>query len=202
MSVPQIHCAHAGHLSNNTRVGDDDSAAGSTGLRADGLDLLDDSLGSLISDLAEDAVLAVEPGAGDGGDEELRAVGVGTSVSHGEEEGLLVAELEVLILELAAVDRDTTGTVAASEVTTLEHELRDDTVERRLLVTVTSGGLSKSTEVLAGDGGNLIEELHDDATNGLVVDADIEENITSGLEAGDRLVVEGHLQERRFRSVQ
>lgn len=40
----------------------------------------------------------------DGGDEELRAVGVGTSVSHGEETLLGMLELEVLVLELCAID--------------------------------------------------------------------------------------------------
>ena len=49
------------------------------------------------SKLTEDDVLAVEPGGHDGGDEELRAVRVRASVSHREEEGLIVLELEVLI---------------------------------------------------------------------------------------------------------
>ena len=35
--------------------------------------------------LAEDGVLAVEPSSLHGGDEELRAVGVGAGVGHGEE---------------------------------------------------------------------------------------------------------------------
>jgi len=39
-----------------------------------------------------------------GGDEELRAVGVGTGVGHGEETRLGVSLLEVLICEFLAVD--------------------------------------------------------------------------------------------------
>ena len=39
-----------------------------------------------------------------GGDEELRAVGVGTSVCHGEKARLGVSLLEVLICEFLAVD--------------------------------------------------------------------------------------------------
>lgn len=39
-----------------------------------------------------------------GGDEELGAVGVATSVGHGEETLLGVLELEVLILEAVTVD--------------------------------------------------------------------------------------------------
>jgi hypothetical protein len=40
----------------------------------------------------------------DGGDEELGAVGVATSVGHGEEALLGVLELEVLVLEAVTVD--------------------------------------------------------------------------------------------------
>ena len=48
---------------------------------------------------------AIEPGGDDGGDEELRAVGVWAGVSHAEHEGLLVLELEVLVCKFLAVDR-------------------------------------------------------------------------------------------------
>lgn len=41
---------------------------------------------------------------GNGGDEKLGAVGVNTGVSHGEKTTLGVPELEVLVLELFAVD--------------------------------------------------------------------------------------------------
>lgn len=40
----------------------------------------------------------------DGGDEELGAVGIATSVGHGEEALLRVLELKVLVLEAVAVD--------------------------------------------------------------------------------------------------
>lgn len=80
-----------------------DGAAGG----AAGLDALDDAhgLGVAVGHLAEDDVAAVEPLGLDGGDEELRAVGVGPGVGHAEEEGLGVLELEVLVRELLAVDR-------------------------------------------------------------------------------------------------
>jgi len=67
-------------------------------------------------------------GSYDGRDEELRTVGVRSSVGHGQQSRLGVAELEVLVLELLAVDGLATGTVTAGEVTTLEHELGNHTV--------------------------------------------------------------------------
>lgn len=106
-----------------------DVGADGTGVAAESLDLLDDLEGSVVSDLTEDDVLAVEPRGHNGGDEELGAVAVnwlvycnpsylrvnlrvGTSVGHGEDTGLGVLEDEVLIGELLTVDGATTGTLA------------------------------------------------------------------------------------------
>jgi hypothetical protein len=51
-----------------------DVAAEGAGGGAESLDLLDDLHGLVISDLAEDDVLAIEPRGDNGGDEELGAV--------------------------------------------------------------------------------------------------------------------------------
>lgn len=45
-----------------------------------------------------------------------------------------MTQLEVLILELVAVDRLATGAITLGEVTTLNHEVLDDTVESGVLV--------------------------------------------------------------------
>ena len=75
--------------------------------------------------LTEDDVSAIEPRCDDGGDEELRAVGVLASVSHGQETGLGVLQLEVLVRKLLAVNGLSTRTIVAGEVATLAHELGD-----------------------------------------------------------------------------
>lgn len=91
------------------------------------LDLVDDVVA--LKDLAEDDVPAIEPGCDGGGNEELGAVGVLAGVGHAwrlvssrrsfderlirlhtEETLASVADLEVLILELVAVDRLSAGT--------------------------------------------------------------------------------------------
>ena len=71
-------------------------------IRTIGLNFLDKVL--TLGHLAKDNVLAVEPRGNDGSYEELRPVGVGTGIGHREEEGTLVAKLEVLIGELVAID--------------------------------------------------------------------------------------------------
>lgn len=85
---------------------------------------------------------------------ELRAVGVGAGVGHGEQTRLVVLQVEVLVGKLGTVDGLTTGTVAGSEVTTLEHEVGDDTVERGALVTEALLTRGESTEVGGGLGDN------------------------------------------------
>ena len=69
--------------------------------------------------LAEDDVLAVKPGGGHGGDEELRTIRVLASVGHGQLPGPRVLELEVLVRKLLAVDRLAPGAVALGEVAAL-----------------------------------------------------------------------------------
>jgi len=51
--------------------------------------------------------------------EELRAVGVRTGVGHGQQEWLVVGELEVLVRELFAVDRLAAGALEDSQYNAL-----------------------------------------------------------------------------------
>jgi len=64
------------------------------------------------------------PASNHGGNEELRAVGVRSSISHGKETGLGVLQCEVLVCEFLAVDGLSTSSVPSGEVTSLQHELR------------------------------------------------------------------------------
>ena len=102
-----------------TAVHDLDLSTGLTGPAAVGLDLLHDI--HAIDNLTEHAVMAVQMRSGhlqirskkgsNGGDEELRTVGVGTSVGHGKETGSVVADTEVLVRKLSAVDGLTSVTI-------------------------------------------------------------------------------------------
>ena len=88
---------------------------------------------------------------------------VGTSVGHGQEAGLGVLELEVLVGELLSVDGLATSAVTTGEVTTLEHEVGDDAVERGALVAEALLAGAESAEVLGGLGDNVTEEVEVDA---------------------------------------
>lgn len=73
-----------------------------------------------ISGLTNKLLLTIEPGGNDGGDEELRALGVGTSIGHGQVTGALVLDFKVLVVKLAAIDGLTTNARAVGKVTTLK----------------------------------------------------------------------------------
>ena len=68
-------------------------------------------------------------------------------------------ELKVLVLELLAVDGLATSAVATGEVTTLEHELGDDTVEGRALVSETLVALAQLHEVFGGLWDDVVVEV-------------------------------------------
>jgi len=108
-----------------------------------------------------------------------------TSVGHGQQERLAVLQLEVLVGKFLAVDGATTGAlielstlchvtvtlliwqlsyIATSEVTTLKHELWDDSMELGANVALTLLlGFAKLLEVLGGLGDDIVEELEVDA---------------------------------------
>lgn len=142
---------------------------------------------STINNLTKDNVLTIEPRGGNGGDEELGAVGTGTSIGHGEKVGLVVPELEVLISKLLAVDGLATSAVAPGEVTALQHKLRNDTMESRALVMKRLSRLAhtlltstESTEVLGSPGSDIGEELKGDTASGLATNGNVKENLTAG----------------------
>lgn len=128
------------------RVSNDDLLGGTSALRSVRLDALDDV--HALDDAAEHDVLAVQPRRLHGGQEELAAVGVWSSVGHGQDAWAGVLELEVLVLELVAVDRLATSAVVVGEVASLAHEVRDDTVESAALVAEALLARAQRAEVL------------------------------------------------------
>jgi len=157
---------HLSHLLGRTAVDDGwlDLVLNLTRARASRLKLLHDLQGCRVSNFAEDDVLAIEPGGDDGGDEELGAVGIGTCVGHGQQSRFGVSSLKVLIRELLAVDRLAAGAIATSEVTALQHELRNDAMEGRALVAEALLASAESAEVLGSLGDYIVVEVEVDST--------------------------------------
>lgn len=61
--------------------------------------------------------------------EELAAVRVGASVSHGQDSGSRVLQIEVLVSELLPVNRLAARSVVSRKVPALNHEVGDDPME-------------------------------------------------------------------------
>jgi hypothetical protein len=149
---------------------------------SNGFDGLDDV--HSVGDGTEDAMLAVQPGGLYGAQEKLGTVGVGTGVSHGEDTRASVLESEVLVGKFLAVDGLATGAVAAGEVTTLTHEIVNDTMEGGALEVKGLAALAhallagaEAAEIFGGLGDHVRAEGHFDAAGGLTTDGHVKENL-------------------------
>jgi len=127
-------------------------------------------------------VLAIEVRERIKGDEELGAIGVLASISHGEETTTDVLVDEVLILKFGAINRLSTSAVHIGEVTTLSHEAWDHSVEGDTLIMEGLARLADSlltgaegSEVLRGLGGVGCKVEGDAASRG-ATDRDVKEN--------------------------
>jgi hypothetical protein len=130
---------------------------------------------------------------GGGSNEELRSIGVLSCVGHAQKTLLAVLQLEVLILELGSVDyqssastlpsflpvkdkrtRFSSGAITLCEISSLDHEVLDDSVECRALVSKILLSRGQSTEVLYSLGNRLSIETHHNATEGFITMGDVE----------------------------
>jgi len=121
-------------------------------------------------------VFAIQPSRLRRAEEELRAVGVGAGVGHGEDALAGVLEREVLVGELLAVDALAARAVASGEVAALAHEARDDAVELAALEAEAFLARAERAEILHGLGHDVVAQRHGDATRGLAADGHIEEH--------------------------
>jgi len=130
-----------------------------------------------IRDLPKDHMLAVQPASCLQGDEELRTIGVGASISHGQDTRSSMLLLKVLISKLLPVDALATGSVAASEVSGLAHEVRDHPVEDGAFVAEPLLPRAQSTEVRGSLRSDIIIQLELDSAGRLSADGHVEEAI-------------------------
>lgn len=158
-----------------TRSVNGDSGSGGTRVGTVRLDRLDNV--ETVSNLTEHNVLAVQPWGGNGGDEELGTVGVWTSVGHGQQTWSVVLLDKVLVLELLTVDGLTASTVTSGEVTTLQHELRDHSVESGVGVTKTLLAGGQRSEVLSGLRNNIVVQFEGNSAELVAVSGNVEVNL-------------------------
>ena len=133
---------------------------------------------------AEDTVLAIKVWGGIESHEELRAIGVFTSIGHGQQTSLGVLQLEVLIWEGFAVDALPTSAVLVCEITSLHHKSLDYSVEdaafegKGLAIGTAFAGFTSAqlSEVLSSAGSDVFKKLHDDFASGFATDFNVKED--------------------------
>lgn len=90
-----FHCAPS--LSHNSGGSNLDDLTGLASCATEALNLLYEGFTLIMHDLAEHDMPVIEPTGDHGGDEELRAVGVGAGIGHREQKRAVVLLREVLI---------------------------------------------------------------------------------------------------------
>ena len=132
---------------------------------------------------AEDHVLAIEPWAGLKSDEELRAIGIGSCIRHGEQIGFRVPNLEVLISKLLSINTLATCAIELGEIASLCHEIWDHTMETTVLIMkhfawVASSRLASAelSKVFGCARHNILKQLKDYGSFWLITDAYVEIN--------------------------
>ena len=94
-------------------------------------------LGLGVGDLTENGVVVGQVGGGGNGDEELRTVGAGTSISHGKQERTIENQFGVEFVGELVAGAASTG---AGGVATLDHKTINDPVEYGAVVEGAIGG--------------------------------------------------------------
>ena len=162
-------------------VSDNTWSSGLSGLRSNRLEGIENC--KTVNNLSEDSVFSIKPVAWDEAEEELGSVGVWSSVGHWEISSFGMFAGEVLIWEFHSVDRFSSSSVSGGEISTLSHELRDDSVEwgsfvvkRLSCFTNSFFSCAESSEVLSSLWAFVSKKFNSNSTGLLTTNGDIEED--------------------------
>lgn len=119
----------------------------------------------------------VQPRGFFGGDEKLRSVGVFTSIGHRQPTSAVVLELEVFVGEFFTIDTAATSAVTSGEISSLDHEVFDDSVEFAAFITFACRFFSKLNEVLGSFGYSSTEQSNLHTLRFVFAHFDVEPNL-------------------------
>lgn len=115
-----------------------------------------------LADTAKYGVLAIQPLGGRQGEEELTAIGVGSSIGHGKNSCTCEFQIGMkLVLKLFSKYRSTAAT-GSSGVSSLDHKIFDNSMKFGAIVITSPCQLSK---VFARSGGMSPVKLHDNGAH-------------------------------------
>jgi hypothetical protein len=87
-----------------------------------------------------------------------------------------VLDLEILVIEFSTVNGLSSSSVMVGEITTLSHEVVDDSVEMRVLVSESLGMKTKLSEVIGSLGYDVVEEFKYDFSGFVSSEIEVEED--------------------------
>jgi len=120
-------------------------------------------------------VFTIQPLGLGGTKEKLAAVCVRPGVGHGKDSWSCVLEGEVFIWELVSIDGFASSSVVVGEVTSLTHEVGNDSVEGGLLEAEPLLASAESTEVLGCLRDYVLTQLHNNFPEWSPIGGDVEE---------------------------
>lgn len=128
-------------------------------------------------------MFSVKVRSGHSDNKELRSISVRAGVGHGKQALLSVLENEVFIPKsLGSVNASASSTVAVDEVSSLNHEVADDSVEFASFValaltsTVLRLTSTELAEVLRGARHNILVEFKGDSAKRLTSEGNVKED--------------------------
>ena len=126
-------------------------------------------------DFTKDHMLAVEMRGRLEAQEELRAIGAWSGISHGKTAAASMLILEVFVFEFVSVNGFTSSSIAVCKITTLSHEARDDAMEGAAFevqilsfVTLSFLASTESSEVFARLW-CVLKQFHGDLANVMAI---------------------------------
>merc|ERR1712183_1203955 len=142
-------------------------------------------------------MFAIQPWSLYCGDEELASIGVLACVCHTEPSFSVMFQFEVLIGKFLTVDGLASGTVPFSEISSLDHEGFDDSVELAVLVSESFFSSSKCDEIIDSFWDSSSEKTDFDSSDAFTSYFHIEIHLLSNNWSGFFLGISilGHIEE-------
>lgn len=130
-----------------------------------------------IDDFSKYHMFAVQPGGLGQGDEELRAIGIRPGIGHADPSNAIMLQFEVLIWKCLTVNAYTASAIPIGEVSSLNHEIFDDTMKFASFISISFLPCGQSNKIVHRLGHNFSKEANHYPANIFVSDPHIKENL-------------------------
>jgi len=121
-------------------------------------------------------MFAIEPAGLHRREEELASIGIGAGICHWKDTWTSVFQLEILIFELRSINGLSASAIMIGEISSLTHEIRNDSVEGASLVAESLFTGAQGSEIFSRFWHDIGTKLDDNSSHRLSICGDIHEN--------------------------